>query len=123
MDVVVLVLTGVLAIGGALFVLVSAVSMLRVRDGVSRVNVLSPATGLGLPMIVLAAYVNDVWDNGFDLLDLIKALVAILGFVILSSVASNALARSAYRTGAPLDPDLSPNELAEPPPGSPRGTV
>ncbi len=115
MDMLVIAVVGVLAVGGALCVLVSAVSMLRVADAVSRVNVLSPATGLGLPMIVLAAYVNDVWDNGFDVIDLTKALVAILGFVIMSSVASNTLARSAYRSGAPIDPDTRPNELAEPP--------
>lgn len=115
MDTLVIALVGVLAIGGALCVLASAIAMLRVSDAVSRVNVLSPATGLGLPMIVLAAYVNDVWDNGFDVTDLIKALVAILGFVIMSSVASNTLGRSAYRSGAPMDPDTRPNELVEPP--------
>ena len=116
MDVLVISVVAVLAIGGASCVLVSAIAMLRVGDAVSRVNVLSPATGLGMPMIVLAAFVNDVHVNGFDPIDLVKTLVAVAAFIIMSSVASNTLGRSAYRSGAPLDPRLSPNELAERPP-------
>lgn len=104
---------GALCIGGAVYVLSSAVAMHRVHDGVSRVNVLSGATGIGMPFLALGVYVHDVAVNGFDVITLIKALVAVAGFIILSSLASNALGRAAYRSGAPLDPDTSPNELAE----------
>ncbi|MGB3763155.1 MAG: monovalent cation/H(+) antiporter subunit G [Ornithinimicrobium sp.] len=107
------IIVGFLAIGGALCVLVSAVAMLRVGDALSRINVLSPATGLGLPAIVLAAYLHHVNDVGMDWVDLIKVLVAIAGFIIMSSVASNTLGRATYRSGAPIDPDTTPNELAE----------
>ncbi|MGB5953003.1 MAG: monovalent cation/H(+) antiporter subunit G [Ornithinimicrobium sp.] len=113
MDAVVTPLIGFLAIGGALCVLISAVSMLRVSDALSRINVLSPATGLGLPMILLAAYIHHLTEVGADWIDLIKVLVAIAGFVIMSSIASNTLGRATYRSGAPIDPDTSPNELAE----------
>ncbi len=113
MDSVLTIIVGILAIGGALCVLVSAVAMLRVGDALSRINVLSPATGLGLPAIVLAAYLNHVNEVGMDWVDLIKVLVAIAGFIIMSSVASNTLGRATYRSGAPIDPDTSPNELAE----------
>lgn len=116
MDTLLVVLTGVLAIGGSLTVLVSAVAMLRVRDALSRVNVLSPATGIGLPAIVLAAFLDDLHQHGFDVFDLIKTLVAIAGFIILSSVASNTLGRATYRSGCPVDPATHPNELAERPP-------
>ncbi len=112
MDAVLTALIGFLSIGGALCVLVSAVAMLRVSDALSRINVLSPATGLGLPMILVAAYLNHLTDVGFGWIDLIKVLVAIAGFVIMSSVASNTLGRSTYRSGAPIDPDTTPNELA-----------
>ena len=57
-------------------------------------------------------YVNSVAVDGFDGLALFKALVAVGGFVVMSSVASNALGRAAYRSGAPLDPATDPNELA-----------
>ncbi|HKJ12350.1 MAG TPA: monovalent cation/H(+) antiporter subunit G [Ornithinimicrobium sp.] len=113
MDIVLTVVIGILAIGGALCVLVSAMAMLRVEDALSRINVLSPATGLGLPAILLAAYLNHLTEVGHDWIDLIKVLVAIAGFVILSSVASNTLGRATYRSGAPIDPKTSPNELAQ----------
>lgn len=115
MDLLITIVVGVLTIGGAGLVLLSAVAMLRVDDALSRVNVLSPATGLGLPMIVTGVFVKDVQLNGFDLYDLVKVLIAITGFIIVSSVASNTLGRSAYRSGARIDPDTSPNELADPP--------
>ncbi|UJH70426.1 monovalent cation/H(+) antiporter subunit G [Ornithinimicrobium sp. INDO-MA30-4] len=114
-DIIVTTIVGVLAIGGALFVLISAIAMLRVDDAISRINVLSPATGLGLPMLVAAAYVYDFSEYGFDVIILLKAIVAIAGFVIMSSVASNTLGRATYRSGAPIDPDTSPNELADRP--------
>ncbi len=106
------IIVGFLAIGGALCVLISAVAMLRVSDALSRINVLSPATGVGVPAIVLAAYLNHVNEVGMDWIDLIKAAVAIAGFIIMSSVASNTLGRATYRSGAPIDPDTIPNELA-----------
>lgn len=121
MDALVTAVVAVLAIGGAFFVLVSAVAMLRVPDALSRVNILSPATGLGMPMIVLAAFTYDLWTHGFDPIDLVKTVVAVLGFVIMSSVASNTLGRSAYRSGAPVDPATSPNELAGPHGQAPSG--
>lgn len=115
----VIIVVGLLCIGGALFVLASAIGMLRVRDGVSRVNVLSGATGIGMPAIVLGIYVNDLAVHGFVPLSLFKALVAVGGFIVMSSVASNALGRAAYRSGAPLDPATVPNDLADPPEGGP----
>ena len=54
---VVTVIVGLLCLTGALFVLVSAVAMLKARDGLSRINVLSAATGLGMPLIVAGALV------------------------------------------------------------------
>lgn len=112
---VVTVVVGVLCLTGALSVLVSAVAMMKARDGLSRINVLSAATGLGLPLIVVGALVHDVRTNGFDWVDLVKAAVAVLGFIIMSSVASNNLGRAAYRSGAAVDPATTPNELAEAP--------
>lgn len=112
---VVTVIVGVLCLTGALFVLVSAVAMMKARDGLSRINVLSAATGLGMPLIVIGALVHDLTVNGLHWATLVKALIAVLGFVIMSSVASNNLGRAAYRSGAPVDPATAPNELAQEP--------
>lgn len=115
MDLLVLVGVGVLAIGGAATVLTSSLAMLRAGDAVSRVNVLSPATGVGMPCLVLAAWLQWSHENGLDWLVTFKALVAVLAFVVVSSVASNALGRAALRSGAPLDPRTDPNHLAQEP--------
>lgn len=109
------IVVGVLCIGGALFVLVSGLAMFKARDGLSRINVLSAATGVGMPSIAVGAYVWTVSAQGFLWVDLVKVAVAVLGFIIMSSIASNAITRAAYRSGAPLDPQTSPNHLADPP--------
>lgn len=114
-EVVVVAVVALLCVGGALFVLVSGVAMFKARDGLSRINVLSAATGVGMPSIAVGAYVWTVHDHGFLWVDLVKLGVAVLGFIIMSSVASNSITRAAYRSGAPLDPATSPNDLAEPP--------
>lgn len=112
------VVVAVLCLAGAFFVLVTGLGMFRARDGLGRINVLSAATGVGMPAIALAAYVWTVHTQGFAWGDLVKAVIAVLGFIIMSSVASNSITRAAYRSGAPIDPETSPNELAhaDPPP-------
>lgn len=108
-----LVLVGFLCIVGALFVLVSGVAMFKARDALSRMNVLSAATGVGMPAIVAGVYLRVLQVEGFVWEDLVKAVIAVLGFIIMSSFASNQLGRAVYRSGAPIDPRTSPNELAE----------
>jgi multicomponent Na+:H+ antiporter subunit G len=114
-DLIVLVVVGVLAVGGGATVLVSSLAMLRAADAVSRVNVLSPATGLGMPCLVLAAWLQWTYENGLDWMVGFKTLVAVVAFIVVSSVASNTLGRAALRSGAPLDPRTSPNHLSEEP--------
>lgn len=109
------VVVGVLAIGGACFVLLSVVGMLRVPDAVSRVNVLSPATGVGLPCIFLAVWVHHLAEAGFDGWALVRTLIAVVAMLMVSSVASNAIARATYRSAAPVAPATQPNELADGP--------
>lgn len=115
MNPVVQVVVSVLALSGAGLVLVSAVLMLRERDAVSRINCLSPATGLGLPLIVVAAYVTEFASDGVSPAGIIQLLVTLLALLVVSSVASNVLARAAYLSGAPVHPDTSPQDLARAP--------
>lgn len=107
------VVIAVLVVGGALLVLVSAVSMLRERDSMSRINALSPATGMGLPLIVFGAYLQEFWTVGWTVVAVIQLLITWAALLVVSSVASNALARAAVLSGAPVHPDTKPNELAE----------
>ena len=59
--------------------MVSAVAMLKARDGLSRLNVLSAATGLGLPLIVLGVYLKGYWDffKGFGLSPILGEVIAL----------------------------------------------
>lgn len=120
MNPVVQVVISVLALVGSLLVLVSAVSMLRERDAYARINCLSPATGMGLPLIVLAAYVAELGTGALTLQGVVQLLIILAALLVVSSVASNVLARSAYLSGAPVHPDTDPQDLARDPHGIPR---
>ena len=111
------ILVGVFGITGSLIVLASALAMFRVRDALSRINVFSHATGLGLPLIALAAYVSDLYVEGFSVTSLLVLLATILCLIIVSSVASNTLSRASVLSGQPIYRKTSPNRLAQPPEG------
>ncbi|RBP64271.1 multicomponent Na+:H+ antiporter subunit G [Brevibacterium sanguinis] len=116
-DVLATTLVGIFGITGSLLVLGSALAMFKVRDALSRINVFSPATGLGMPLIVVAAYVWTLDDSGFDWSSLFVAVLAVLCLIIVSSVASNTLSRSSVLSGQPIHRKTSPNRLATPPAG------
>lgn len=102
---------GLLMLLGSLFFAVTAIGMLRSRDAISRVNNLSPATGAGLPLIIIGAVVHDLAAGDLTVLDGIKAALAIGAALVVSSVASNMLGRAAYRSQQELDPRTVSNAL------------
>ncbi|MDN5585363.1 MAG: monovalent cation/H(+) antiporter subunit G [Brevibacterium sp.] len=114
-DAVAITLVGVFGIVGSLLMLFSAIAMFRVRDALSRINVFSPATGLGMPLIVAAAYVYDLHAEGFRWGSLLMAVVAVACLIIVSSVGSNTLARASVLSGQPVYRKTVPNRLASPP--------
>lgn len=105
-------LIGVPALLGSLCFLVAAVSMNRARDALTRINILSVATGLGMMLFIVAAYVDDL-TGGFRWSGLIMALVAFGATVVVTSVASITLARAAYRADPRLDPRTAYDDLSE----------
>lgn len=104
-------LIGVPALLGSLCFLVAAVSMARARDALTRINILSVATGLGMMLFIMSAYVNDL-TSGFRWTGLIMAVVAFGATVVVTSVASITLARSAYRADPDLDTRTGYDDLA-----------
>jgi multicomponent Na+:H+ antiporter subunit G len=108
------IVAAVLILSGALLVLLSAVSMIRARDALQMMNVFSPATGMGLPLVVAGVFVHLTGRDGFDWWTLLVAVLTICALVVVSSLASNTLARAAYQSGAPLDPATRPQDLAAP---------
>lgn len=116
-DAVATTLVGVFGISGSLLMLFSALAMFRVRDALSRINVFSPATGLGMPLIVVAVYVYDIHSEGFSWGSLLMAAAAVLCLIIVSSVGSNTLSRASVLSGQPVYRKTAPNRLARPPAG------
>ncbi|MGM7666764.1 cation:proton antiporter [Microbacterium sp. A93] len=108
------ILASILMLGGALLVLLSAVAMVRSRDALQMMNVFSPATGMGLPLVVAGVYVHLTGLNGFHWWVLVVSLITVVSLVIVSSLASNTLARAVYQSGAPVDPGTEPQDLARP---------
>ncbi len=97
---------------GALLVLASALAMFRAKDALSRVNVFSPATGLGMPLVVVGCYTYTLQQEGFSVYRLLIAIVAFLALIIVSSIASNTLSRSTLLSGSPVHRYTRPNRLA-----------
>lgn len=102
---------GVLLVLGSLLFLVTAVGMLRAGDAISRVNNLSPATGAGLPLIIIGAALGDLALGSLTVLDAVMATLAVGAALVVSSVASNILGRAAYRSQRELDPRTISNAL------------
>lgn len=109
------VLASVLLLGGAFWMLTAALSMFRAHDALARINVLSPATGLGLPMIVVGAFLLHTRQDGFEVAVLIKTILTVVALIIVSSIASNVLSRAAYMSGSAVDPRTAPQDLARSP--------
>lgn len=109
------VIIAVCLIGGALLVLNSAVRMFLVRDAYERLSAMTPATGFGLPLIVIGAGVELTWQHGFHWAVWARIVVVVTAAVLVSSVGSNVLGRAAYLSGAPLDPATRFNDLAAEP--------
>ena len=103
--------SGLLMLLGSLFFAVTAIGMLRSGDAISRVNNLSPATGAGLPLIIIGAAVHDLAAGDLTALDGVKAALAVGSALVVSSVASNMLGRAAYRSQQELDPRTLSNAL------------
>jgi multicomponent Na+:H+ antiporter subunit G len=105
-------LIGVPALLGSLCFLVAAVTMARAGDALTRINILSVATGLGMMLFILAAYVHEL-RSGFAWIPLVMALVALGATVVVTTVASMTLARAAYRADGRLDPLTAYDDIAE----------
>lgn len=105
-------LIGVLALLGSLCFLVAAVTMSRAGDSLTRINILSVATGLGMMLFILSAYVHEL-TSGFSWMATLMALVALGATVVVTTVASITLARAAYRADGRLDPRTAYDDIAE----------
>ena len=85
---------GVLAILGAIFIFVSARAMYLAPDAISQVNMVGPAVGVGLPLLISANLVYSWSTEGFVLGELIRAIVAITALLVIGAVGSYVMGRA-----------------------------
>jgi len=84
------VISGVLAIGGASFMLLAAIGMLRFPDIYSRMHAATKASTLGILLIVFSGLIAVEQDR-------FKLVLVILLIFITAPAASHLVSRSSYR--------------------------
>lgn len=92
------ILTGTLAILGSFFIFVSARAMYLAPDALSQINMVGPAVGVGIPLLICANLVNSIAVEGFMWSHLIRAIVAIFALLVVSAVGSYVMGRALHAT-------------------------
>ena len=90
------IIVSVLVILATVMVVATAVAMWRAPDALTRVNLMGPVVGVGVPLLLVGKLIMDWSTTGFDLNNFIRAIVAIAGVWVVASVGSYYLGRSIY---------------------------
>jgi multicomponent Na+:H+ antiporter subunit G len=98
----------VLAAIGVLFMLVSAVGLLRLPDVFSRMHAAGKASTIGVSCLLLSAGLHFGDENLFFRMVLLIALI-----FATAPISTAAMARAAYRTGTPKGMHLQIDEMGE----------
>jgi multicomponent Na+:H+ antiporter subunit G len=102
------ILTACLLLGGAFFTLTASLGLVRLPDVYTRMHAASKAGTVGSGLILLAASLHST-DMGMSL----RALAAVLFFILTAPVAAHLLARAALKAGFPLDKSSVANQYFE----------
>lgn len=92
------ILAGTLAILGAVFVFVSARAMYLAPDALSQVNMIGPAVGVGIPLLISANLVYTIATEGFAIGLVIRAVLAIVALLVVGAVGSYVMGRALHAT-------------------------
>ena len=84
-------------IATALVVVATVIALWRAPDAVTRANLMGPTTGVAAPLLIIAKVVYDAAD-GITPNSLIRAVLAILGLLIVASVSGFYMGRSLQET-------------------------
>ncbi|MBV7282403.1 MULTISPECIES: Na+/H+ antiporter subunit G [Corynebacterium] len=90
------IIVGALVLLAAFIAMVTVRSIWEAKDALTRVNLLSPLTGVALPLLIIANLVNDFSTKGFDPNNLVRAIISIAFLLAVVSVSSFYLARAIY---------------------------
>jgi multicomponent Na+:H+ antiporter subunit G len=85
----------ILAAIGVIFMLISAIGLVRLPDVFSRMHAAGKATTVGISFILVSAGIY-FWDRYL----MLRMLVLIVLILATSPISTSAMARAAYRTGA-----------------------
>jgi multicomponent Na+:H+ antiporter subunit G len=100
--------TVVLAAIGVIFMLISAVGLVRLPDVFSRMHAAGKATTVGVSCLLLGAGVY-FWNDNL----LLRAIVLIALIFATSPISTSAMARAAYRTGGARSLHLRIDEMQD----------
>ena len=109
------ILINVFALSGALVIFASSIRMLREKDAFCRISALGPAASVGLPLIITAAYIEELSTSGWNMFVMFRFLLTVVLLLAVASVATNVLGRAAYQSGAKVSEDTSPQDMARKP--------
>jgi multicomponent Na+:H+ antiporter subunit G len=91
------IISGILLITGAAFVLLAAIGLLRMPDLFLRLSATSKAATLGVGLVLLATV------SHFDDISITSRAIAVIVFVLMTiPVAAHMIGRAAYFNGTPL---------------------
>jgi len=85
-----------LAVVATLFTVAATVLQLRAPDALTRANLLGPLVCVAFPILILAKLIYSWSTTGFDLNDLVRAVLAVAGVWIVASVTTFVMGRSIY---------------------------
>lgn len=97
-----------LAAVGALFLLVSALGLLRLPDVFTRMHAAGMASTLGISCLLLATGVHFLADG-----QMLRMVALIVLFFVTAPIATTSMARAAYRTGVLEKFVLARDDLAD----------
>lgn len=101
----------VLMLAGALFTLISAIGVLRLRDVYSRIHAAGKSSTLGVICLVLATVLYFVPEG----LVSARLLLAIVFVFMTAPLSALMISRSAHRTGVPLESNTVCDDLKSQP--------
>ncbi|MDO4761501.1 MAG: Na+/H+ antiporter subunit G [Corynebacterium sp.] len=94
-------IAGTLIVLAGFLMLLTTVLVWRLRhDPLTCANLLGPATGVGLPLIIIAKLVIDFSVHGFSATDLLRGIGAIAGLLVVLAIGAFLLGRSLYNVAS-----------------------
>ncbi|GAA4798630.1 Na+/H+ antiporter subunit G [Corynebacterium canis] len=93
------VFVALIAVFATVLIALTTVAMWRAPDALTRANLMGPTTGVAIPLILIAHLLNDWATVGFDPNNLVRAIFAIIGMLVVASVSSFYMGRAVYGVG------------------------